>query len=231
MGVATLAVYFLILRQTSPAEIAGHEIQEFSTNNGGTATHTAPYQYDAETTGTKPPVSGRHNPNPASCGTHAVPIADENLVHTLEHGAVGILFTPNAVEQKDVDAIEDVVNDYDEFTFSAPYPGMESPVMVVSWSRRMPLESLDADAAREYIDTFVNTEPAPEAGAQECPNTEEDSYEVAEPEASPQPSPPVPAPSPGGEAGGQDGPGDGSGAGGDGKDPGGGKDPAGDGGD
>ena len=208
-----IAVYFIFLRQTAPTAIAGNEIQEFSTSNGGAnESHNTPYSYDPEETGVNPPVSGRHNPSPAPCGTHDTRIQDENLVHTLEHGAVGVLFDPKKVEQADVDDIERIVGGYQDHTFSAPYPGMDSPVTVVSWARKMPLDEVDSEAITEYIDTFRNTEPAPESG-EDCDNDEDGSFEVQGP-ASPSPgTSPSPQASPGDDKAGAEGGDDKAGAG------------------
>jgi Protein of unknown function (DUF3105) len=186
------AVYFVFLRETGPESIQGNPVSQFSTDNGtSTDTHQAPFDYTPDKTGVKPPTSGRHDPSPAECGTHDQEIPDANLVHTLEHGAVGVLYDPET-PLVDVKAIEEVVSSYDDHTFSAPYKGMEDQVTVVSWSRRMGLDQFDGDAVREYIDTFRNTEPAPEAGA-ECDNEEDETFDPAEDLE--QPPSPEPAPS------------------------------------
>ena len=182
-----LLVWLVFLRETSPDEISGNRILTYSTSNGGDRSHTAPYTYDEENTGTSPPVSGSHNPVPAECGLHTEKIPDENFVHSLEHGAVGVLFDPQAVNPQDIRAIEDIVSSYDDDTLSAPYPGMEDPIVVASWSRKMPLDELEGDAIREYIDEFRDTEPAPEASQQDCPNDNDDPYEPPEPSPSPSP--------------------------------------------
>ena len=189
-------VYLLFFRETSPEEIAGHPIASFSTNNGGQNNHTAPYDYTEETTGINPPVSGRHDPVPAECGTHSVKIPDENFVHSLEHGAVAILYDPKEVELPDIKKIEGIVFDYDDDVLSAPYPGLPDPVVVASWSRKMALDGFDEEAITEYIDTFRDTEPAPEANTQDCPLDSDDEFEP-ESETTPTPSPsPSPEASP-----------------------------------
>ncbi len=189
-ALVVLAIWLIFLRETAPEAIAGHNIQQFSTDNGtGTDTHQPPYNYTEDDTGANPPTSGRHDPIPTDCGIHDERIPDANLVHTLEHGAVGVLYDPQAVEVADIREIEEIVSDYDEDTFSAPYPGMPDAITVVSWSRKMGLDELDAPAIREYVDTFIDTEPAPEASAQSCENTADDAFEPAEPSPAPSPSP------------------------------------------
>lgn len=196
IGVLAVLVWLVFVRQTAPSAIAGNEILSFDTSNGGQDAHTAPYDYVEDTTGVKPPVAGRHNPIPAECGIHDEEIPDENFVHSLEHGAVGIVYNPKELELDEIKSIEEIVNDYDTTVLSAPYPGLEDPVVVVSWSRKMRLDSMDEDAIREYVDTFRDTEPAPEfKGEDPCDNTSDNAYEPPEPEPIPSP-----APTPAGEA-------------------------------
>jgi hypothetical protein len=173
-------VWFTFLRGGSaPEAIAGHEILTFSTS--GAREHTPPFEYE-----TSPPVAGPHDPSPAACGTHGEPIEDRFFVHTLEHGAVAVLYRPD-LDPADIETIEDIVGRYDDHTLSAPYPGMEDPIVVASWSRKMPLADVDEAAIERYIETFRTSAPAPEP-TQECDNTEDESFEPV----------PSPTPSPGG---------------------------------
>lgn len=189
-GVLTAIIWVVFLRQTAPTEIGGNEILSFSTSNGGQQAHQAPYSYDQETTGANPPVSGRHDPTPAACGVHATKIPDESFVHTLEHGAVAILYHPKDVPLRDIRKIEDIVSSYPNTVLSAPYPNLPDPIVLASWSRKMPMDSFDEDDIREYIDTFRDTEPAPEFnGEDDCETSADDPYEPPEPSPSPSPTP------------------------------------------
>lgn len=191
-----LLVYFFFFRETAPESIAGNPVDSFSTSNGGQQNHTAPYDYTEDTTGVNPPVSGSHDPVPAECGTHSVKVPDENLVHSLEHGAVAILYDTKEVPLADIKKIEAIVGDYDDDVLTAPYPGLPDPIVVASWSRKMALSEFDEDAIKQYIDRFGDTEPAPEASQQDCGNDSDDVFEPEE-KTTPSPSPsPSPEPSP-----------------------------------
>ncbi len=190
VALAAALVWLVFVRQSAPSEIGGNRILSYSTNNGGEQSHTSPYAYNEEDTGTNPPVSGRHNPQPAECGIHNQKIPDENFVHTLEHGAVAVLYNPKDVDLKDIRGIEEIVGSYETTTLSAPYPNLEDPIVLASWSRKMPLDEFDEDSIREYIDTFRDTEPAPEFnGDDPCENDADEAYEEPEPSPSPSPSP------------------------------------------
>lgn len=185
---AVLLFWFLFLRSSVPSEIDGHPIRAFSVQGSGEhaqAGETVPYE-------TTPPVSGRHAPTPASCGSYAEPLPNANvgnemLVHTFEHGAVAVLYSPDL----EVDAIRDLealVDDYEDDVLVAPYQGMEPAIAVTSWGHRMDLEEPDLPAVREYIDVFRESSLAPESGPQDCPKGVEQSF-GAEPTPSPSPSP------------------------------------------
>ncbi|MGH2694639.1 MAG: DUF3105 domain-containing protein [Actinomycetota bacterium] len=173
--------WFLFLRGSGPSEIEGHPVSSFGATGVGEHVQGA---VDYETT---PPVAGPHAGTPAPCGVFGQPIPNENLVHTLEHGAVGLLFTPE-VPPDDIALIESIARDFDSHVFSAPYPVMETPIAVVSWGRMMRLDELDASAMRGYIDAF--REKGPED--QECPNTQDSPVQPA-----PTQSPAEGSPSPG----------------------------------
>ena len=188
-AVITGLVWLVFLRETAPTEIDGNDILSFSTDNGGQQSHTAPYSYDPDSNGLNPPVSGRHNPSPAECGVHDDKIPDENFVHTLEHGAVAVLYDPKRVDLPEIRQIEEIVADYPDTVLSAPYPQLPDPIVLASWSRKMPLDSFEADVIREYIDTFRDTEPAPEFnGEDDCETSSDDAYEPPEPSPSPTPT-------------------------------------------
>jgi hypothetical protein len=198
----TALVWFIFFRTSTPESIAGHDLVSFSTDNGGQQTHQGPYTYDPDSTGIDPPVSGRHNPTPAECGVHGEKIPDENFVHTIEHGAVAVLYRPN-LDPADIEEIENIVSGYEDHTLSAPYGGLESPVVVASWARKMLLDSVERDAITEYIDAFRAEPPAPEA-QQDCPNTADEAFEPPEPEPDTSPTPEAGGGNGGGSKGGDD---------------------------
>lgn len=194
LAVAGFALWFFFIRGGVPDEILGREIEHYATSNtsDGLGTHVnTPVEYDMS-----PPVSGSHASASADCGTYGATIPNENLVHSLEHGAVAVLYEPT-LAQEDVTKIEELVASYDSHTISAPYEGeMETPIAVVAWANIMRLNELNEAAVTEFIDAFRAGGQAPEA-FQECPNDSDEDFEVRE---SPEPSPgasPSPDASPG----------------------------------
>jgi len=169
--------WFIFLRSTRPETIDDRPVSLFS-ETIATPNHvdgTVNYEMT-------PPVVGQHSANSISCGTYAQTPPNEQFVHSLEHGTIGILYKPNAIPQADIERIEELVRTFDSHVLSAPYPDMEPAIAVTSWGEMMQLDSLDLQAIREYIDAFINKGPE----KIDCPMNANDSFE---PEPTPSPSP------------------------------------------
>jgi len=173
VGSAAALIWFLFLRTGIPDAIAGHEVEHydpFGTESRQGTLHTG----DPITYASDPPVSGEHRPSPANCGVYASPIPNENMVHTLEHGAVGVLYHPEDADPDEIERVEEIVKSYDSHTFSAPYPTLEDPYTVVAWAHLMRLDEFDEPAIKEFIEVFRQSGDAPER--QECPLAANDPF-------------------------------------------------------
>ncbi|HEU4481278.1 MAG TPA: DUF3105 domain-containing protein, partial [Actinomycetota bacterium] len=168
--------WFFFVRGQGPSEINGHPIREFSST--GVNEHVAgTVAYE-----TSPPVSGPHAGTPAQCGVHSEQIPNENQVHSLEHGAVGLQYSPD-LDPESIRTLEEIAGEFDKDVFSAPYDGIDrGNIAVTSWGRAMYLDELDEVAVRDYIDVFAGE--GPEAG-QECPSTVDSPFQPAEATPSP----------------------------------------------
>lgn len=173
IGFLLFAFWFFFLRVQLPNSIGGYDIEDFrlfSAESRNNQLHT-----DADISyASSPPVSGEHSLQPNPCGLLATQPRDENMVHTLEHGAVGILYSPE-VPLEEIKQIEALVSDFPSHTFSGPYQPMDTPVTMVAWGHLMRMDGYDEDAMREFIDVFREDADAPEQ--QDCDNTEDDAFD------------------------------------------------------
>jgi len=176
-AVVVAAIWFFFLRNQLPGEIDGNEIREFREDRGHT---NEPVTYLMT-----PPVTGDHFESAAPCGIHGTQIADELYVHSLEHGAVGVLYDPQQVEVDTIRDIEALVGEYDDRTISAPYSGTETPISVTSWNKMMRLDEFDEDTVTEYIDVFRGRGPE----NLPCENTQEQPFDPQSLEPAPTPIP------------------------------------------
>jgi hypothetical protein len=83
--VAGLVGYFVTRPDTHPTPPQG--VQTFSDLSRSHVTGQVNYPQT-------PPVGGDHNPVWLNCGVYTSPVASENAVHSMEHGAVWITYQP-----------------------------------------------------------------------------------------------------------------------------------------
>ncbi|CAN5680906.1 DUF3105 domain-containing protein [soil metagenome] len=110
-----------------------------------------------------PPAGGEHNPNWQNAGFYDEPIQDETGVHTLEHGAVWVTYSPD-LPQGQVDELRDLASSR-ECMLVSPYPDLQSPVVASAWGKQIELEDADDPALNRFIGTYLQGEQTPEPGA------------------------------------------------------------------
>jgi len=115
---------------------------------------------------TSPPVGGPHAPIWADCaGTvYPNPIASENAVHSLEHGAVWITYRPGISAQELV-ILQNLVVGQDGM-FLSPYPGLKSKVSLQTWGYQLYVSSVTDTRTAAFIGSLRNNPTTtPEYGA------------------------------------------------------------------
>lgn len=129
----------------------------FETVEVGAVVHTE----DPVSYGTKPGAGGPHNPQWLTCRAYSDPVLEEMAVHTLEHGAIWITYQPD-LPAADIDALEGFTRSNQ--VMSSPYPGLDSPVVLTAWARRLPLDTVDTAVIDQFIRAFRDA-TAPEIAA------------------------------------------------------------------
>lgn len=142
-------------RRIDGVQVADHE--------GGR--HVGPGQRVAYTS--TPGIGGTHDQAWAACNgvVYPEPVRTENLVHSLEHGAVWIAYDPDRVDGDDREMLVARVEGQ-QYMVMSPYPGLAEPISVQSWGHQLGL----TDPADPRIEQFVaalrgNPYTHPEPGA------------------------------------------------------------------
>jgi hypothetical protein len=169
-GVAALVALAVILgtffairsaqdEQASVAEAAKEDIEGVQEFEGHSSEHVDVSVDYPES----PPVGGDHNPAWLNCGVYTEPVPEENVVHSLEHGAVWLTYQPDLDQEQ--------INTLDEFTANgnyvvvSPYEDQESPVVATAWGLQLELDSADDPRLEVFIEKYVQGPQTPEPGA------------------------------------------------------------------
>ena len=112
---------------------------------------------------TSPPVGGDHNATWLNCGIYTSPVANENAVHSMEHGAVWITYQPT-LPAAQVTALQNDVRGK-AYVILSPYQGMTSPVVTSAWGKQLALTSASDDRIGKFIATCAQGPQTPEPGS------------------------------------------------------------------
>lgn len=116
---------------------------------------------------TSPPTGGNHSQYWADCNGAVYPnaIANENAVHSLEHGAVWITYNQDTVSGSDLATLTSLVAGHD-YTMLSPYASLKSAVSLQFWGYQLFVDSADDPRIEQFLDYFRdNPDVVPEYGA------------------------------------------------------------------
>lgn len=108
------------------------------------------------------PAGGEHSQVWANCGFYSEPVAAENAVHSLEHGAVWITYQPSLPEDQ-VDVLRSLGSPVEKVLVS-PVEGQEVPMMATAWGYQLELQEADDPRLSQFIAEFAGSLGAPEPG-------------------------------------------------------------------
>ncbi len=110
-----------------------------------------------------PPVGGAHNPVWQNCGYYDQPVRDENAVHSLEHGAVWITYSPD-LPQDQVDHLREIAEN-ETYVLVSPRDDLPSPVVASAWGKQLMLDNADDTDLDRFIAAYEQGPQTPEKGA------------------------------------------------------------------
>ncbi|GHF14167.1 DUF3105 domain-containing protein [Pseudolysinimonas yzui] len=123
------------------------------------ATHTdTRVSYDQS-----PPVGGPHNPAWLNCGVYDEEQQNENVVHTLEHGAVWIAYDPATTTDDEIAAL--IALAPDTYTVISPYEGLGDAKAISAWGAQRLFTEVDDPAVEDFLNEFWRSPSSPEPNA------------------------------------------------------------------
>ncbi len=110
-----------------------------------------------------PPVGGNHNPTWQNCGFYTEPVPDERAVHSMEHGAVWIAYSPD-LPQDEVERLRELAQDQ-LYVLVSPYEGLPSPVVASAWGKQLGLQGASDPDLERFVRAYAQAPQVPEPGA------------------------------------------------------------------
>lgn len=154
IGMVVGGVFSLIFTSQESAEIPGvvtYEVKDRS--------HVAGNVEYPQT----PPVGGAHNAQWLACNSavYTTPVANENAVHSLEHGAVWITYRDDVA----TDTIALLAEKVGDYTFMSPYPTQSGAIMLTAWGLQLTVDSPDDVRIDQFLRAYRQGKQTPEPGA------------------------------------------------------------------
>lgn len=114
-----------------------------------------------------PPLGGPHDGVWAACNgvVYDEPVRTENMVHSLEHGAVWITYNPDKISPEELEQLRARVQG-EQYIMMSPYPGLDAPISLQSWGHQLRVDSADDPRIDQFIRALrQNQYTVPETGA------------------------------------------------------------------
>ena len=114
-----------------------------------------------------PPFGGPHDQAWAACNgvVYQTAVRNENMVHSLEHGAVWIAYNPDQISGPGLQTLAAKVEGQG-YTMMSPYPGLDQPIALMSWGHELKLSDPNDPRVDQFISSLrQNQYTYPEVGA------------------------------------------------------------------
>ena len=106
-----------------------------------------------------PATSGPHTAYTAPWGVSSVPIAQEVLVHSLEHGGIVISYQPKLIDAAGLQALGSVAARFPNKVVVAPNAQLTQAVALAAWTRLYKLDKVDLSLVTEFIGRYKDHAP------------------------------------------------------------------------
>jgi hypothetical protein len=109
-----------------------------------------------------PPVGGIHSPVWQNCEYYDTSIPNERGVHSMEHGAVWITYSPD-LSAADRAVLRDLAATGDHI-LASEYERLPSPVVASAWGKQLQLQSVTDPKLAQFVTFFESGPQTPEPG-------------------------------------------------------------------
>jgi hypothetical protein len=115
------------------------------------------------------PTGGLHNSEWQQCGIYEEPIREENVVHSMEHGAVWLAYRPD-LSADQVETLRELVRtersqSREPLIVLAPKPELEVPIVASAWRVQLELDHAEDERLQAFVDQYQRGPFTPEPGA------------------------------------------------------------------
>jgi hypothetical protein len=115
------------------------------------------------------PAGGPHNPTWLNCGIYDEPVRTENVVHSMEHGAVWIAYQPDLPPDQ-VEILRDLVRQEqrsrgERMIVLAPKPDLEAPLVLTAWRVQLRVDDASDERIVQFVEQYQRGPFTPEPGA------------------------------------------------------------------
>ena len=146
-------------RQAAIQAAAAQPIEGIIELDGLTATHvTTEVEYEQN-----PPAGGDHDPTWQNCGFYTEPVVEENGVHSLEHGAVWLTYSPD-LPAAEVDQL-DALTRTNPYLLVSPVEDLPAPLVATAWGLQLELDSAADDRLPVFLTKYLQGPQTLEPGA------------------------------------------------------------------
>ena len=105
-----------------------------------------------------PPSSGPHWPGPAKNGFYETALADQQLIHNLEHGYIWIAYKPDVGDEVK-NKLKEIAQKEDWKVVVVPREANDTKIALVAWGRVLKMEDPDYEKIEDFIRTYRNRGP------------------------------------------------------------------------
>lgn len=118
---------------------------------------------DAVAYAQEPGVGGDHSPVWTNCGIYTEPVNEQRAVHSLEHGAVWVTYSPG-LPTADIARLTTLAKDK-PYVLLSPDKDQSAPVTATAWGTQVAVQDAGDPRIPAFIGAYAQSPKAPEPGA------------------------------------------------------------------